>query len=192
MAIRSDSSEEIIVTSASSKTALAFAYLLKNNHPNINLTGITSRKNVDFCSELGIYNNIYNYDNLDDINASKCSIVDFTGNTDLLIQLQSKVLQELKKCISVGLSHWDNRSLNNGLPLKSELFFAPTHARAKQSEWGSKRFKIRLNQSISDFIKWADNWMIINKIGIKGIIPIYHQVVSGMIDPKEGLILKFK
>src|SRR5690606_18978584 len=65
---------QILLTSASSKTAQALASLLahrkKENHLNFNLLGLTSRKNVEFVRQLGSFDQTITYDEIAHLNSN--------------------------------------------------------------------------------------------------------------------------
>jgi len=81
------------LTSASSKTAIGLAFLLhkrKMNH-SIKILGLTSQENVNFVSNLGLYDEVISYDAIDDINKEKSSIIDFSGNNKTQLLLQKRL-----------------------------------------------------------------------------------------------------
>ena len=59
-------SDQIILTSASSKTALSLAFLLKKNKvlDQKKVIGITSENNINFLMNIGFYDKVISYDSL--------------------------------------------------------------------------------------------------------------------------------
>ena len=180
--------DDVIVTSASSKTAMAFAAVLRQMNKSISITGITSSRNVDFCLSSGLYTEIKSYDESDTLQSEGCVIVDIAGNRPLLAELQTQLASALKKCITVGLSHWDQSTDEVKLPFKSDLFFAPDHAVQKQKDWGGKAFKMKLNASMIPFLKLSLE--ILNFNYHKDILTTYQNLLQGRVLPDECLIIE--
>lgn len=180
-------SRDVFITSASSKTALAFAAMLKQMGLRVNIHGLTSDRNVEFCQSTGLYDYICSYDDIKSITFGESVIVDFAGNRRLLAGLQMHLLTSLLKSINVGLSHWDQSTDDVALPFKSKLFFAPDHAVQKQKEWGGKEFKMRLNQALMPFLEKARGWM--DRREMKDSIEAYDQTLQGLIAPSEYIVI---
>lgn len=131
---------QILITSASSKTAQALAFLLahriRENALNLKLLGLTSKKNIEFVSQLGWYDQTISYDSIAQLNSKEKSIViDFSGNHNIQFQLQTLLNKNLVYNCLVGLVDWQNLEGENILPQKGEFFFAPAHAQNRQKEW---------------------------------------------------------
>ena len=73
----------MLLSSASSKTAWGTAFQLAQR-PGIQVVGLTSAVNVDFCQSLGCYHRVLRYDQLDQLDATlPCIYIDFAGNAGL-------------------------------------------------------------------------------------------------------------
>ena len=71
--------EQIILTSASSKTALSLAYLLNENQSKDkkNIIGITSKKNFEFVETVKFYDQVVSYSDIkSEIKKNKSLIID--------------------------------------------------------------------------------------------------------------------
>lgn len=181
----------LYLTSASSKTAIAFAFLLKKNNPEIRVVGLTSTRNKLFCDGLGIYDQILGYDDIKSVDSEQSCIIDFAGNNKVLRSLQVELGKALLKCSTVGLSHWDQSTSDEPLPFKSELFFAPDHAKKRQEDWGGKEFKIKLDESLDPFLGWVLGWIRFTEAKTKDeIVYTYHNVLKGESNPHQGNIIK--
>ncbi len=180
--------KQVFITSASSKTAMAFAAVLSHMDDAIELVGITSAKNVSFCESTELYHSIIDYESTGGLQNNAGVIVDFAGNRSILAKLQDQIFHSLKKSITVGLSHWDQAVGEEKLPFKSELFFAPDHAVRKQKEWGGKEFKVKLNKSLFPFLKKSFNWLQYNSS--EDVFSNYEELVKGQVPPHQCIILK--
>lgn len=184
--------ENMVLTSASSKTSIALAYLINQQENDIKTIGLTSPDNVAFVLSLGCYDEVYSYDEIADINLGPTCIVDFSGNKEIMISLQEKLLPQLKFSSAVGMSHWDKGGISEKYPFKTEVFFAPFHAKQKQTEWGPKEFKMKLDSALYPFLAWSLEWMNINSIsGSENILEKYHEVLQGKMNPQDGIVMSF-
>jgi hypothetical protein len=183
-------SKNIILTSASSKTAIGLAFLLSQSRSNldIKIIGLTSNENMDFVSSLGFYDEVISYDNMESIHSEKSSIVDFSGSekTQSIIQ---KILGDhlLYNCL-VGMVDWQNRgkAATNGI-----FFFAPTQALKTIKKLGPQVFEQQLAESWLSFTKNAKNWISIQEtISTEALTDLYLEMLDGKLDPSIGHIVK--
>ncbi|WKN44180.1 DUF2855 family protein [Tunicatimonas pelagia] len=187
---------QLIVTSASSKTAQAVACLLahrkKEDGLRFNLLGLTSNKNVAFVKQLGWYDQTMSYDEISHLNASEKSIVvDFTGNYQTQFQLQTLLNGNLVYNCLVGLVDWQNLTGENPLPQKGKLFFAPTYAEKRQKEWGAAKFHQNTGMAWQQFIDAIQPIISIEEhSGTEGLEQLYLDTLNGKIDPRHGNIVR--
>jgi Protein of unknown function (DUF2855) len=190
-------SEQMILTSASSKTALGMAFLLHHNRQgrseNYQIIGLTSDSNKDFVEALGCYDKVVSYDELAQLDGSlKTSIVDFAGNGQLLAQLHEHFAQTLQYSCKVGASHWDQLG---GAPAKLAgpepiMFFAPSQAEKRIKEWGGVLFQQKIADVWLAFTGFVDGWIDVeHHNGVQATNDIYQKVLSGNFNPKAGYIV---
>ncbi len=186
---------QIMLTSASSKTAQALAFLLalrkKTHGLNIKLLGLTSSKNVAFVNQLGWYDQTISYDELSTLEENENAIVvDFTGNHQLQYQLQTLLGNNLVYNCLVGLVDWQNLKGEKPLPKKGELFFAPTHAAQRQKAWGAHEFQQKVGIAWQQFINAIESTIAIKQYkGVEKLHQLYLDMLNGKIDPKCGNIV---
>ncbi|MEM9673299.1 MAG: DUF2855 family protein [Cyclobacteriaceae bacterium] len=187
---------QIIITSASSKTAQALAGLLayrkKENALNWNLLGLTSRKNIEFVKQYGWYDKVISYDSITQLNANEKSVlVDFTGNHNLQFQLQTLLKDNLVYNCLVGFVDWQNLKGENSLPKKGEVFFAPLYATKQQQAWGFAKFQQKVGIAWQQFINSIQSTISIKKyVGSQELEQLYSDMLNGRIDPKYGNIVR--
>ena len=122
--------EQVILTSASSKTAMGLASVAKQNSPQIKRIGLTSAGNVDFVESTGLYDEVLTYDTIGTLPIVPSVTVDFAGNAEVLGKLHHHFTDSLKYSCLVGATHIEARSAMGGgageLPgPQPTLFFAP-------------------------------------------------------------------
>lgn len=187
------SASQIILTSASSKTAIALAYLLQKGRASrehsVEVIGLTSRGNMEFVRRLGYYDRTLGYDELNNLSDEASVIVDFAGNTQVVESLYRSLAEHLKYACMVGLSHWEeNQTLPKDLPgPKPVMFFAPSQSQKWIKEWGGKKFQSLLVQQWDSFSKAASQWMEIeSSFGPKATEIIFDKTIRGKVNPKTG------
>ncbi len=190
--------DQIIVVSASSKTAIGLAQGLKDSEETPNIIGLTSSKNTDFVTKLGCYDQVISYDQLSSINSNlKTVMVDMAGSREILGTLHGSLGNNMLKCYTVGMTHWENEvtaedALGQAmLRERTEFFFAPAHIQKRFKDWGYEGYNQRTNEFMTKRSNQSKDWMSIVEIdGIENFIETYNQIVIGNINPNEGIIVK--
>ena len=192
--------EQIIVISASSKTAIGLAQGLQDASSVPSIIGLTSQKNLEFVKNLNCYDEVITYDCLSDVNFNlKSVMVDMAGSRKILGALHGSLADKMLKCLTVGMTHWDNEvtaedALGQAmLRERTEFFFAPAHIQKRVKDWGHEGY----NQKTSEFMKTRSiqsaDWMQVKKIiGLENFISTYEKFVSGNINPSEGIIVELE
>ncbi|BFM15576.1 DUF2855 family protein [Maricurvus nonylphenolicus] len=187
----------VVLTSASSKTALGMAFLLKNNREgreqDYKIVGLTSEHNKAFVEGLGCYDQVLTYDQLSQLDASQpTASVDFAGNGQLLADLHRHLGEQLKYSCLVGVSHWDQRGgMSEDVPgPQPQMFFAPSQAEKRLGDWGAEGFQQRLHTQWVGFTGFVSDWMDIEEnAGQAAVESIYQKMLSGDVNPSKGYIL---
>ncbi len=185
--------EQVIVVSASSKTSSGLGFGLLNDANAPTAIGLTSKGNLELVNTMGAYDQAYDYDNIDSIDASKPTvIVDMSGNIPLLSRLHQHLGNNMKFTSNVGLTHWDQPRDGEGIIReRSKMFFAPSVIQKGiqdlgQSEWDKRSFSY-----VGQTIAKSRDWLRIKELhGLAGLESVYESVCSGKNDPSEGLVIK--
>jgi hypothetical protein len=185
--------KQIIISSASSKTALSLAYLLTRSHRNVVKTvGLTSARNLAFTQGLGYYDRVVTYDDIAQLDASQPALfVDLSGGSGIVRAVHTQLAASLKHSFQVGATHWEEIAQPRDLPgPKPVFFFAPDHARRRFQTWGVKAFQSRTRDNLDDFITSAQKWLkVIEGRGPKAVETVYKSILNGESHPTEGHIL---
>lgn len=182
-----------VLTSASSKTALASAFCLKHSASTLELVGLTSQGNVEFCEQMGYYDRVVSYDEIDEMGDSKELVLDFAGNDSTLEEIENFAGANLLRTVIVGVTHWQDReSSMTEMPAGRELFFLPTWVEKRRSDWGPSEFFERSGQAWETFAPTVNDWLQIEEhTGVEAIDAVYQSVLSGDSRPDVGHILQF-
>ena len=186
---------ELIVTSASSKTALGLASVAKQNSPDTRRIGLTSGGNVDFVEETGLYDKVFTYDEIGNLSLTDCVSVDFAGNAEVLGKLHEHFGDMLKYSCLVGATHVEARSTFGGernlAGPEPVLFFAPDHAVAFFKEHGPVEGGKQMAASWHEFLKSVDGAVEIERLqGLEAARATYLEMVGGSVDPSKGIVVE--
>lgn len=185
--------EQIVLSSASSKTAYGLAFLLARRE-GIKVIGLTSAGNMGFVEGLGSYDQAVTYDAVDTLDPSLPTVyVDMAGSGDVRSSVHNHFNNNLKYSCSVGASHWDKMGANDGLPgAKPTLFFAPAQAKKRSEDWGQNGLMKRSAEAWIAFTAKAGGWTtVVHEAGSDAVARVYSETLEGKANPKNGYILKF-
>lgn len=189
--------EQVVIISASSKTSIGLAYGLeeekdKNTATTPKVIGLTSTRNLDFVHALETYDSVLNYDNLEQLDASKPTvIIDMSANFEVLSRLHRHLGDNMRFTSNVGLTHWDEpRQMDGIITERSEQFFAPSYIQKLIKELGPEEFNKRTGSYIMQGAAKTSRWMSVKNLdGIQGLADVYKDVCAGKIPADEGLVV---
>ena len=191
---------QVIVVSASSKTAIGLAQGLADTENAPKIVGLTSPSNSQFVENLGCYDEVISYDELSNVDYSVGSVmVDMAGNREILGTLHGELGDNMLKCLTVGMTHWDNETTAEDalgqamLRDRTEFFFAPAHIQKRIGDWGHDGYAEKTNLFMAARALQSKSWMQIKEIhGLENFTSTYEEVVAGKINPNEGIIVNLK
>ncbi|MDO6693268.1 DUF2855 family protein [Aliiglaciecola sp. 3_MG-2023] len=187
----------IVLTSASSKTAYGAAYLLKKHCKsrglNYNVVGLTSKHNKAFTQKTACYDQVLDYQAFSTLDKSdKTIVLDFSGNKPLLLDLQAHLSASLQKMIYIGVTDVESQAKSYAGELQGEFFFAPTQVNKRMQEWGGKGFMQRYAVAWGGFSQHMESLLGTTNIkGIDAIQRIYLDGLSGQFDTSQMYVLQF-
>lgn len=175
--------DQVILSSASSKTSFSLAFLLKKNRDR-HVIGLTSSGNKDFVESMGIYDEVVTYDTIETLDATKkTAFVDMAGNRHVLEQLHHHFKDKMLCSCGVGITHWESRDgqAPDTLPgAKPTMFFAPTQIQKRHQEWGPEKMQAEMNAAWTAFLGSVDGWVTINeRSGSDAMLKTYLEVLNG-------------
>jgi hypothetical protein len=187
--------EQLIVTSASSKTAMGLASVARQSSPGIRRIGLTSKGNVGFVAASGLYDEVVAYDDLERLPVVRSVSVDFAGNADLLGRIHRHFEDALAHSALVGATHIEARSVFGKGELlpgpKPALFFAPDHAVAFFKAHGPEEGGKLVAAAWREFLKLAEGTIAIERHqGLEAARTVFLAMVGGAIDPAKGIVIE--
>jgi hypothetical protein len=172
----------ILLGSASSKTAFGMAFMLKQSG-RVKVAGLTSEKNLAFVKGLGLYDEVFTYDDVESMdNSVATAYVDMSGNRDVLSKVHHHFADNLVQSCAVGITHWESRAdkAQQRLPgSKPTMFFAPSQIVKRNKEWGQAEYQARLAKATAAFLAQVDSWVDIKEHRFAAVDDIYQQVLVG-------------
>jgi hypothetical protein len=181
----------IVLTSASSKTAISLAFQLKQRG-KARVLGLTSARNAAFVEGLGFYDQVVTYDAVPDAPIEEpVVLVDFAGDAPLRRAVHERFGDALAYSCVVGGTHWEAGPSGGQLPgPKPIFFFAPDRIRKRAADWGPGGLDQRHDAAWAPFVADAPRWMTVaHGRGPDAITAAYQAVLEGQAGPDEGIIL---
>jgi hypothetical protein len=182
----------IVFSSASSKTALAVAYLLARRE-GAELIGLTSAANAEFVTQLDLYDRVVTYDEIASLEQRPATFVDFSGDGDVRLAVHSHYGDRLTRSVAVGMTHWEAlRAGSADLPGPAPaFFFAPEQAVKRSREWGGAELANRITEAWQPFCEWAGGWLDpVRGKGFDAVREAYLEVLEGRADPHRPHVLE--
>ncbi len=182
--------EQIILLSASSKTALGTGFCLKQRNA-VKTVGLTSSGNMAFTASTGFYDFVESYDNIMGLDANKkTALIDMAGNGEVNAMLYEQFGENLVYNCMVGKSHWQGApppKTHKGAP--PIMFFAPDQAKKRITEWGGAGFAKKLSTSWLPFCDSAKHVLHMSKPhGDTALHKCYNDFLDGKSDPSQGYL----
>lgn len=182
----------VVISSASSKTALGTAFLLSRSRPaGCDVVGLTSPGNVEFCERLGYYDRVLPYADLERLSRESTAVfVDFAGDENLLDRARRHLGDSLRGSCIVGATHWEAREPAALGGPGTEFFFLPPWLEKRRRDWGPGEFATRYGEAWGAFLPSASSWLrIVRSAGPEAVGSVYRELLDGSVRPGVGHIL---
>lgn len=182
--------EQVLVTSASSKTSLALAHELRVQQSARSI-GLTSARNLEFVRGTGLYDEVIVYDEIEALPVVPSVVVDMAGNSDVLRRVHEHFGAALGHSCRVGATHWDAGGALHGLPgPEPQFFFAPSQLVKRGKEWGRDELNNRMQTALAVFLTDARRWLHVERgVGADALLATWASLVGGTVDPSAGHVL---
>ena len=183
----------VVLSSASSKTALSLAFLLhRNRRGQCDVTGLTGAANRAFVESLGCYDRVLTYEQIASLPADVPAVfVDMAGNGAVVSALHHHLRDNMKYSCIVGLTHWERRQGDAELPgAAPTFFFAPTQLQKRSQEWGPDGLQQRYGAAWRQFVEFVTPHLrVVHGRGQAAVERVYLDTLEGRAKPDEGHVL---
>jgi Protein of unknown function (DUF2855) len=183
--------DAVVVSSASSKTAISTAFLL-DQRKELEVIGLTSARNREFVESLGVYDRVVTYDDVDQLGETRAAFVDIAGDAAVRASAHNAYGDRLAHSMMVGATHWDEPSGAPGdLPgTAPSFFFAPDQITKRTKDWGRAGLGDRVGEAWRRYVEFSDGWLRIRHgYGPDAVEQAYLELVDGRSDPATGHVL---
>ena len=190
---------QVILSSASSKTAYGTAFCLSRRRGSaqaVTVTGLTSRANRGFTEQLGCYDAVRDYDDVASLPADVPTVyVDMSGSAPVRAAVHGHFGDTLRYSCSVGGTHWTELGGGKGLPgPRPTLFFAPAQIKKRMGDWGPGGLNERIAEAWTAFMKPVTDpqrpWLtVVRGHGPQEVERVYRALIDGRSNPQEGHLL---
>lgn len=195
---------QVVLSSASSKTALGTAHCLAQHRhapgaPRV--VGLTSPVHAEFVRSLGCYDAVLTYDECSALAPQVATVyVDFAGDAELRRRIHAHFADALMFSSSIGGTHWSALGSARDLPgPRPTLFFAPAQVKARSAPppqgWGAAELQRRMAQAWSRFmgqVREGDWVRIVERPGAQAALQAYGDMLAGRTAAREGLMLDMR
>lgn len=182
----------VVISSASSKTAIAAAFMLAQRD-GVELVALTSPRSAAFVEGLGIYGRAVTYDAIDSLERVPATYVDVAGDSGVRRAVHHHYGDDLAHSMAVGLSHWDRLGAAEGGELPGPpptFFFAPHRVVKRAKDWGGAGLEARVADAWHPFCEWIGGWLQpLRGHGFGAVKHAYLEVLEGGVDPKTAHVL---
>lgn len=183
---------QIVVGSASSKTALGLCNLLmRHGGDRPRVIGLTSARNLDFVRGLGVCDAVKTYDEIGALDGSvPTAFVDMAGNADVIGAMHSHFGPNLKLSCGVGATHWDApRFHDDGAGVPHAFFFAPTQIMKRDRDWGPGEVLRRASrESARMSLELRSVLTVEREVGASAVADCFSRLVRNAVPANVGVV----
>ena len=184
----------VVVSSASSKTAIGAAFLLADR-AGLRVVGLTSEGNADFVRNLGCYHDTVTYSDVERLPDGDAVYVDIAGNLDVRAAVHAHYGDRLRYSMVVGGTHWDHEANVHaeGVGPKPVFFFAPSQIAKRTKEWGASTLDDRVGEAWGRYSAWVDGWIVFERCnGPEQVEAAYRALLVARVDPRTGYVCSMR
>jgi hypothetical protein len=182
----------IVISSASSKTAIIAAYLLAKRD-GIEVVGLTSAGNREFVEGLDVYDSVHLYDDASQLPGERAVYVDVSGDGAVRTDVHAHYGDRLAHSAAVGVTHWTQMTQGAGelAGPRPVFFFAPDRITKRGADWGTAKLDESVAAAWTPFAQWASDWLRVEHISSEGDIQrAYLELLDGKVDPTAGTVVE--
>ena len=194
--VRQTAPNAVVVSSASSKTALSMAYQLRQSG-GIELVALTSNRNETYVRETALYSAVLTYAAMRQMPPLTNAVyVDFLGRDNVIAAAHRAIGPGLVRSILIGATDWTDKPGGIQPPKidvsgpKPEFFFVPGYAAGRlksEPELGAA-----IIADLRIFYKASHRFVSPKRSsGGAAIIDTWQRLASADADPRDGFVLSF-
>ena len=187
----------VIITSASSKTAFGFGHFLVNNHANrCKAIGLTSAGNKDFVEKIGCYNQVLTYDEVAMLPKEPSVLFDMAGNCTVRGAIHNHLGDQIAYSGTVGATHWESVGADDAaLPGPRPVFWSGpdeiAHL-AQESDDPAQMLNL-ISARMGGLILEAAQWLTVTHFSSpEAIKAAYTDMLDSKMTAEQGIIFDLR
>jgi hypothetical protein len=186
----------IVISSASSKTALATAHQLRRLG-GAEIVALTSPRNAGYVRQTGLYDRTVTYGEAASLRAdAPVAYLDFLGRQELSAAVHRALGADLARSIMIGATDWTGAAgvtqpVAGALPGPApEFFFVPTYAAERLKD--NPELGVAMQRDLRAFYEASRAFVTPRRLsGADAILESWARLAAGETSPREGLVLSF-
>jgi hypothetical protein len=186
----------VVMSSASSKTALATAHQLRRLG-DARLVALTSARNAAYVRETGLYHETLTYEAAGSLRApAPAAYLDFLGRESLTAAVHRALGADLARSILVGATDWGSKPGGVVQPAaalpgpRPEFFFVPDYYAERMKADAS--LGAAMVRDLRAFYAASRSFVSVHRLtGTDAIIESWSRLLGGAVPPREALVLSF-
>lgn len=187
--------DAVVLTSASSRTALGVAHLLRSRDAGPAVVGITSPEHVADTESSDCYDRVLDYDDVARLPPGRTLVVDLSGDGSVVEDLHRHLGSHNVHSAIVGATHRNAPPVDTAnLPgPEREIFFAPHAAEALRDRVGVEAVEAALIEAWSGFAAVMSDWLRVRTAkGVTRVCAAYRDVLDGARTPRDGWVMTLR
>jgi hypothetical protein len=185
----------VVVSSATSKTALTTALLLTRR--GIDVVGITSAPHVAAAERADVYGTVITYDNVDTLTLTSDAVyLDVAGQATVTAAVHARLGPSLRRSIAVGGSHRAARTVPGQQPQSgppTERFNTGDRRVDLVAEFGEQKVIEIEDQARKTVVQWASTHIHVPvTAGVENTAAVWDQLVRGDVAPLTAPVVEVR
>jgi hypothetical protein len=182
----------VLLSSASSKTASAIAFLLASR--GCHVIGLTSPRNERFVRDLGVYDEVVAYDAIDALPRRSVAFVDVAGDERVRERVHEHFRADLIFSGFVGATHLDPSAFATppapDYGPQPELVSANALLRERVRATGQDRLDDDIARAWARYVAWSDGWLTVRRAGGPDAVrAAFLDILGGRVAPNEAHVV---
>jgi hypothetical protein len=182
--------DSVVLSSASSKSALGTAYLLSEHGGRPLVIGLTSVARRAAVADTGAYAQVATYEEIAVLPGGTAVFLDFAGRPELTAAVHRHYGTHLRHSALAGFTQGLGADAGGHLPgPEPELFSVPEYIRTRAREVGMPVLGQRFEEALVEFASWCTPWLRVEYVvGADGVADSYRSILDGSRDATTATI----
>ncbi len=185
-----ESATSVVLSSASSKTALSLAWSLRAANADVRAVGLTSGTNRSFVERSGVFDTVVTYDDiaLADVEGP-AAYVDAAGSPGITERVHAALGDRLTDSVVLGATHQGAGAAQGDLVGPAPRFFFIPDVAEQAAANSRSDFHGRFATAWHEFVPWISGRLHIEPgSGVDAVIAGYRTILAGGVGPDTAKV----